>query len=170
MSRHIAIVSANHLDADTKLGEIVDRTFRVRLGRVGEDQKAAKGHPLLVFTTVVRLGRNSARRHSQDPESLYPLLQRPRQVRHAFGGERDIDGIALDQFTTIEHIRECTLVIMRCCVESPSSATTMVSRRRRKSYGISSILLTPCVVRPALLPFATMRHRADFRCRSRTTH
>ena len=53
MRRHVAIVAADHLDADAEPGEVVDRALRVRLGRVVEDKKAAKGHVPLVVAVIV---------------------------------------------------------------------------------------------------------------------
>ena len=98
MRRHIAIVAADHLDADAEPGEIVDRTLRVRLGRVGEDKKAAKGHVLFVIAAVVRLRRHPAGRHSQNPEALGPFgLEDRIEFGAQFGRERDIDAIAFER-------------------------------------------------------------------------
>ncbi len=69
----MAVVAADHLDADAEPGQIVDRTFRVLLGRVEEDEKAAKGHALLVIAAVALLRRDPACRHGQDPEARGPL-------------------------------------------------------------------------------------------------
>ena len=98
MSRHIAIVSANDFDANAELGEIVDRPLRVRLGRVGEDQKAAKRHALFVIAAIARFGRDPACRHSQDPEPLGPFGFKDRiEFGAQFGRERGIDGIAFER-------------------------------------------------------------------------
>ena len=73
MRRDVAIVAADHLDADAEPGEVADRPLRVRLGRVGEEQEAAKRHARFVVAAVVLLGRDLARRHRQDPEPFGAL-------------------------------------------------------------------------------------------------
>jgi hypothetical protein len=98
MSGHVAIVSADHLDANAEPGEIVDRTLRVRLGRVGEDKKAVKRHALFVVATVALLCRDPAIRHSQNPEPLRPFgFKDFIELGAQFGRERDLDGTAFER-------------------------------------------------------------------------
>src|SRR5665647_266153 len=98
MSRHIAVVSADHLDADAELGEIVDRTLRVRLRWVGEDKEPAKGHALLVIAAIGRLGCHPPCRYSQNPESLGSFGFEDRiEFSAQFERKRDVDSIAFER-------------------------------------------------------------------------
>ena len=134
MRRHIAIVAADHLDADAEPVEVVDRALRVRLGRVVEDEKAAKGHVLFVVAAVVLLCRDLAGRHGQNAKAFGPLgLEDILQFGAPFG----ISGTSTPSRSSDEQMSStfanAPLVTMRCCDGSPSSATTMVRRRRMKS-------------------------------------
>ena len=106
----MAVVSADHLHANTELGEIVDRSLRVRFGWVGEDQKAAKRHVPLLISSIVRLGRNLARSQSQDPKPLGPLrLKNPNEFGTQCRRKGDIGGVAPERRADIEHIGKCAL-------------------------------------------------------------
>ena len=110
MRRHIAIVAADHLDADAEPVEIVDRALRVRLGRVVEDEKAAKGHVPFVVAVVVRLRRDLAGRHGQNTEAFGALgLEDLLQFRAPLGIQRNLDAIAVQRRADVEHVRERAL-------------------------------------------------------------
>ena len=169
MRRHIAIVSADHLDADAEPGEIVDRALRVRLGRVGEDQKAAKRHVLFVIAAVVRLRRDPACRHSQDPEPLGPFgLEDRIELGAQFGRERDIDAIAFERRADVEHVGERALgddeVLRRIAVfrhdDGEPAAKEVVGDFVDLGEAAASSGPRSC-------PRPRSRHRAGSRCRSR---
>ena len=106
----MAVVSADHFDANTELGEIVDRPLRVRFGWVGEDQKAAKRHVLLLISSIVRLGRDLARSQSQNPKPLGPLrLKNPIEFGTQCRRKGDIGGVSPERRADIEHIGKCAL-------------------------------------------------------------
>ena len=73
MRRDVAIVAADHLDADAEVREVADRLLRVRLGRIGEEQEAGKGHPALVAVDVAFFRCDLACRHGEDAESFRAL-------------------------------------------------------------------------------------------------
>src|SRR4029077_9652950 len=99
MSRHIAIVSADHFDADAEPSEVLYRPLRVRLWRVGEDQKAAKCHAPFVIAAIARFGRDPASRHGQDPEPLGSFALEDRiEFGAQFCRERGVDGIAFERW------------------------------------------------------------------------
>ena len=134
MRRHVAIVAADHLDADAEPVEVVDRALRIRLGRVVEDEKAAKGHVPFVVAVVVRLHGHPARGHGQNTEAFGALgLEDRLELRAPSGIERNLDAVALEARADVEHVRERALGDDQVLPGAASSATTMVSRRRRKS-------------------------------------
>ena len=106
----IAIVAADDLDADAELGEVADRSLRVRLGRIGEEQEAGERHAGFVVVAVVVFRGDLACRHGQDAESFRALglverLKPALQVRR----ERHLGAIAVDRRTDGEHVREGAL-------------------------------------------------------------
>ena len=110
MRRHIAIVAADHLDADAEPVEVVDRALRVRLGRVVEDEKAAKGHVPFVVAAVVLLRADLPGRHGQNTEAFGALgLEDILQFRTPLRIQRDIDAPAFERRADVEHVRERAL-------------------------------------------------------------
>ena len=110
MRRHIAIVAADHLDADAESVEVADRALRVRLGRIVEDEKAPKGHALFVITAVMLFRRDLPGRQSQNTEAFGPLgLEDLLQFRAPFGIQRALDTVAFQRRADVEHVRERAL-------------------------------------------------------------
>src|SRR5581483_3220338 len=104
------IVAADHLDADAKPVEVVNRALRVRLGWVVEHEKAAERHILLVVTTVALLGADLPGRHLQNTAAFGPFpLEALLQLRAVLSIQWHIDAAELKRRAVVEHVRECAL-------------------------------------------------------------
>ena len=170
MRRHVAIVAADHLDADAEPVEVVDRALRVRLGRVEKDEKAAKGHVPFVVAVVVRLRRDLAGGHGQNAEALGALgLEDRLQLRPPLGIQRHLGAVAVQRRADVEHVRERALgddevlrrrVVLRHDDGQPAAHEVVGDLVDLGEAARSSARRSR--------PPRRSRHRAGSRCRSRT--